>query len=187
MIIWLHIILLAIKAVCRSIQGCAGRACIGICIWKQLFAVSWEASLFCKIRWGSSLLVRCQVCLLTYSKSDWKMGYCITKCDDVWCFDICTRYVCFRFWMYVTRYPIRNRIGEHADLASDQKIRSSADLQNWQLNWRHFIVYMRSINDVCFLMHWSRSVFFVNYRSVFLVNKYTELSFTKKCVAKILC
>ena len=80
------------------------------------------------------------LCLLTYSKSDWKMGYCITKCDDVWCFDICTRYVCFRFWMYVTRYPIRNRIGEHADLASDQKIRSSADLQNWQLNWRCFIV-----------------------------------------------
>ena len=148
---------------------------------KQRFAVSWEAGLFCKIRWGSSLLVRCQVCLLTYSKSDWKMGYCITKCDDVWCFDTCTRYVCFRFWMYVTRYPIRNRIGEHADLASDQKIRSSADLQNWQLNWRYFIVInivlnLYDINQwkyVCFLMHRSRAVFF--------------LSFTKKYAAKILC
>ena len=112
MIIWLHIILLAIiKAVCRSIQGCVDRACIGICIWKQLFAVSWEASLFCKIRWGSSLLVRCQVCLLTFSKSDWKMGYCILKGDDVpvWCFDTCTRYVCFCFWMYPVCNTLSNQ------------------------------------------------------------------------------
>ena len=80
-----------------------------ICIWKQRFAVSWEAGLFCKIRWGSSLLVRCQVCLLTFSKSDWKMGYCITKCDDVWCFDTCTRYVCFCFWMYPVCNTLSNQ------------------------------------------------------------------------------
>ena len=47
-------------------------------------------------------------CLL-FSKSDWKMGYCIIKCDDVCCFDTCIRYVCFCFWMYPVCNTLSNQ------------------------------------------------------------------------------
>ena len=73
-------------------------------------------------------MVRCQVCMLTYSISDWITCYIHPKTEThISCTDIKTSYI-IALCNTIAHLPIRFRISKQADLASHQKRRSSADL-----------------------------------------------------------